>query len=298
MKVLEITNLTKRYGRITAVNNLNLDVEAGQIMGVLGPNGSGKTTTLGIVLGITKSDSGHFQWFGGKYGDGANALQRVGSLLETPNFFPYLAAEDNLKIIAHIKRAPQTDFNHLLELVNLAHRKDTPFKSYSLGMKQRLAIAATMVGDPDILIFDEPTNGLDPAGIAEVRATIREIAARGKTIFMASHMLDEVEKVCSHVAIIKNGNLLATGEVGAILNKEITVEIAAKDLHILRGALSSVHYISKLDEKQGIFIASVKDGFGATDLSQLAFDKGIILTHLIERKKRLEEEFLQITSRN
>lgn len=297
MKVLEITNLTKRYGRITAVNQLNLDVEAGQIMGVLGPNGSGKTTTLGIVLGITKSDSGHFQWFGGKYKD-SEALQRVGSLLETPNFFPYLAAEDNLKIIAHIKKSPQTDFNHLLELVNLAHRKDTPFKAYSLGMKQRLAIAATMVGDPDILIFDEPTNGLDPAGIAEVRATIREIAARGKTIFMASHMLDEVEKVCSHVAIIKNGNLLATGEVGAILNKEITVEIAAKDSQILRGLLADANYISKLDEKQGVFIASVKDGFGATDLSQLAFDKGIILTHLVERKRRLEEEFLQITSRN
>ncbi len=298
MKVLEITNLTKRYGRITAVNGLNLDVEAGQIMGVLGPNGSGKTTTLGIVLGITKADNGHFQWFGGKYGNSAQALQRVGALLETPNFFPYLGAEDNLKIIAHIKRASQTDFNHLLELVNLAHRKDTPFRAYSLGMKQRLAIAATMVGDPDILIFDEPTNGLDPSGIAEVRTTIQEIAARGKTIFMASHILDEVEKVCSHVAIIKNGNLLATGGVGSILNKEITVEIAAKNADILRGLLSDVNFISQLDEHHGIFIASVKNGFGATDLSQLAFDKGLVLTHLVERKRRLEEEFLQITSRN
>ena len=298
MKVLEITNLTKRYGRITAVNGLNLDVEAGQIMGVLGPNGSGKTTTLGIVLGITKADNGHFQWFGGKYGNSAQALQRVGSLLETPNFFPYLGAEDNLKIIAHIKRASQTDFNHLLELVNLAHRKDTPFRAYSLGMKQRLAIAATMVGDPDILIFDEPTNGLDPSGIAEVRTTIQEIAARGKTIFMASHILDEVEKVCSHVAIIKNGNLLATGAVGSILNKEITVEIAAKNADILRGLLSDVNFISQLDEHHGIFIASVKNGFGATDLSQLAFDKGFVVAHLVERKRRLEEEFLQITSRN
>ena len=298
MKVLEITNLTKRYGRITAVNGLNLDVEAGQIMGVLGPNGSGKTTTLGIVLGITKADNGHFQWFGGKYGNSAQALQRVGSLLETPNFFPYLGAEDNLKIIAHIKRAPQTDFNHLLELVNLAHRKDTPFRAYSLGMKQRLAIAATMVGDPDILIFDEPTNGLDPSGIAEVRTTIQEIAARGKTIFMASHILDEVEKVCSHVAIIKNGNLLATGGVGSILNKEITVEIAAKNAEILRGLLSDVNFISKLEEHHGVFITSVKSGFGAADLSQLAFDKGLVLTHLVERKRRLEEEFLQITSRN
>jgi ABC-type multidrug transport system ATPase subunit len=298
MKILEITNLTKRYGRITAVNNLNLDVEAGQIMGVLGPNGSGKTTTLGIVLGITKADSGTFQWFGGKYATGAEALQHVGSLLETPNFFPYLAAEDNLKIIAHIKRAPQTDFNHLLELVNLAHRKDTPFRAYSLGMKQRLAIAATMVGDPDILIFDEPTNGLDPSGIVEVRTTLQEIAARGKTIFMASHVLDEVEKICSHVAIIKNGNLLATGGVGAILNKEITVEIGAQNPEILRGVLSELNFISKMEERNNIFILSVKDGFGSADLSKIAFEHGIALTHILERKKRLEEEFLQITSRN
>jgi ABC-type multidrug transport system ATPase subunit len=298
MKILEISNLTKRYGRITAVNGLNLDVEAGQIMGVLGPNGSGKTTTLGIVLGITKSDSGSFQWFGGKYGNGAEALVRVGSLLETPNFFPYMGAEENLKIIAHIKRAPQTDFNHLLELVNLAHRKDTPFRAYSLGMKQRLAIAATMVGDPDILIFDEPTNGLDPTGIAEVRATLQEVASRGKTIFMASHILDEVEKVCSHVAIIKNGNLLATGGVGAILNKEITVEIAAQNPEILRGVLSELNFISKLEERNGMFILSVKDGFGAADLSKIAFEHGIALTHILERKRRLEEEFLQITSRN
>jgi ABC-type multidrug transport system ATPase subunit len=298
MKVLEITNLTKRYGKITAVNGLNLDVEAGQIMGVLGPNGSGKTTTLGIVLGIIKSDNGSYQWFGGQYGNGSKALQRVGALLETPNFFPYMTAEQNLKITAHIKRSPQTDFNHLLELVNLAHRKDTPFSAYSLGMKQRLAIAATMVGDPDILIFDEPTNGLDPSGIAEVRSTLQEVASRGKTIFMASHILDEVEKVCSHVAIIKNGNLLATGEVGAILNKEITVEIAAKNADILRGVLSELFFISKLTEQHGMFTLSVKNGFGALELSQIAFDKGIVLTHLVERKRRLEEEFLQITSRN
>ena len=298
MKVLQINNLTKHYGRITAVNQLNLDVEKGQIMGILGPNGSGKTTTLGIVLGITRADSGDFQWFEGQYGQGSSVLNRVGSLLETPNFYPYMNAEENLAVVAHIKRAQNVDYHHLLQIVNLAHRKDTPFRGYSLGMKQRLAIAATMVGDPDVLIFDEPTNGLDPTGIAEVRETIKGIAAQGKTIFMASHILDEVEKVCSHVAIIKNGNLLATGEVGSIIGKDITVEFAAKDNEILRGVLSDVHYILKIENRPQTLSISVKEGFGAYDLSQLAFEKGIVLTHLVEKKRSLEQEFLQITSKN
>lgn len=298
MKVLTINNLTKRYGRITAVNQLNLDVEQGQIMGILGPNGSGKTTTLGIVLGITRADAGDFQWFEGQYGSGSSVLRQVGSLLETPNFYPYMTAEQNLAVVALIKRAKNVDFHHLLEIVNLAHRKDTLFSGYSLGMKQRLAIAATMVGDPSVLIFDEPTNGLDPAGIAEVRETIQNIAAQGKTIFMASHILDEVEKVCTHVAIIKNGDLLATGEVGSILSKEITVEIAAKDNDILRGLLADVNYISKIENRQQGLSISVKQGFGAYELSQLAFEKGIILTHLVEKKRSLEQEFLQITSNN
>lgn len=298
MRVLQINNLTKHYGRITAVNQLNLEVEKGQIMGILGPNGSGKTTTLGIVLGIIKSDSGSFQWFEGQYGTDSSVLKRVGSLLETPNFYPYMTAEENLAVVALIKGAKNVDYDHLLNIVNLAHRKETPFRGYSLGMKQRLAIAATMVGDPDVLIFDEPTNGLDPTGIAEVRETIKDIARQGKTIFMASHILDEVEKVCSHVAIIKNGNLLATGEVGSILGKDLTVEIAAKDNEILRGLLADVSYISKIENLPHFLSISVKQGFGAYDLSQLAFDKGIVLTHLAERKRSLEQEFLQITANN
>jgi ABC-type multidrug transport system ATPase subunit len=296
MKVLQINNLTKHYGRLTAVNQLSLDVEQGQIMGILGPNGSGKTTTLGIVLGITKADSGDFEWFSGQYGSGSSVLRRVGALLETPNFYPYMTAEENLAVVAHIKQAKNVDYHSLLKIVNLAHRKDTPFRGYSLGMKQRLAIAATMVGDPDILIFDEPTNGLDPTGIAEVRETIKNVAAQGKTIFMASHILDEVEKVCSHVAIIKNGNLLATGAVGSILGKDLTVEIAAKDNDILRGLFSDLNYISKIENHPQWLSLSVKEGFGASDLSQLAFDKGIVLTHLVERKRSLEQEFLQITN--
>lgn len=298
MKVLEISNLTKHYGRITAVNNLNLSVEQGQIYGILGPNGSGKTTTLGIALGIIKADNGDCRWFEGQYGNGATALQRIGSLLETPNFYPYMKAVQNLEIVAHIKHAKHVDYDSILKRVNLAHRKDAAFKTYSLGMKQRLAIAATMVGDPDVLILDEPTNGLDPTGIAEVRDTIRKIASEGKTIFMASHILDEVEKVCSHVAIIKNGNLLSAGAVGGLLNKEITIEIAAQNNEILRGVLAESNFISKIDTKANMLIVSVKDGFSVLDVSQLVYQKGIILTHLTQHKHRLEEEFLKITSKN
>lgn len=298
MKVLEITNLTKHYGRITAVNGLNLAVEEGQIYGILGPNGSGKTTTLGIALGIIRADNGECRWFEGQHGEGANALRHIGSLLETPNFYPYMNAVQNLEIVAHIKHAKNVDYDHILKLVNLAHRKDAAFKTYSLGMKQRLAIAATMVGDPSVLILDEPTNGLDPTGIAEVRDTIRKIASEGKTIFMASHMLDEVEKVCTHVAIIKNGNLLTTGPVGGLLNKEMTIEIAAQNLEILRGVLSESHFISKIDGKANHLIVSVKQGFSVHDVSEFIYQKGIILTHLTVHKHRLEDEFLKITSKN
>jgi ABC-2 type transport system ATP-binding protein len=295
MKVLTINNLTKRYGKLTAVNNLNLSVEEGQIMGILGPNGSGKTTTLGIILGITQADAGSYEWFGGRYGTGSAVLRHVGALLETPNFYPYMTAEQNLQIVAHIKRAKNVDYDYLLRLVNLAHRKDTPFRAYSLGMKQRLAIAATMVGDPAVLIFDEPTNGLDPVGIAEIRQTLQTIAAEGKTIFMASHILDEVEKVCSHVAIIKNGNLLAEGAVGSILGNQTTVEMAAENLALLRGVLAEHPKVAKIEQKHNLLIVNTEDDFSVADLSRLATEKGVVLTHLVERKRSLEEEFLQIT---
>lgn len=294
MDVLEIQNLTKKYGRITAVNSLNLSVKAGQVFGVLGPNGSGKTTTLGCILGITKADAGQFTWFGNQYG--ADSLRHVGALLETPNFYPYLNAVDNLKIVAHIKKAQSVDYEYILKLVNLWHRKDAPFKTYSLGMKQRLAIASTMVGDPELLIFDEPTNGLDPTGIAEVRTTIQHIAAQGKTILMASHILDEVEKVCTDVAIIKNGNLLAQGSVGGILTKDIRIEIGAADLDLLRGVLQEATYVHKLETASGHLIAYLPEGYNAEHLSRLAFNRNIILTHLVEKKRRLEDEFLAITA--
>ena len=293
MSILTINNLTKTYGKITAVNNLSLSINKGNIYGILGPNGSGKTTTLGIVLGIIHADTGDFKWFEGEYG--INPRRHRGALLETPNFYPYLSAVENLQIIAHIKKIKNPKIDELLSLVNLAERKKSLFKTYSLGMKQRLAIAAAMVGDPEVLIFDEPTNGLDPQGIAEVRETIIEIAGNGKTILMASHILDEVEKTCSHVAIIKNGNLMATGTVGAILSDDIIIEIGSASLAELRTLLISIPQIRKIEQDNQHFTLQVDKDLSTSKLNSMAFQKGITLTHLVSKQKSLESEFLEIT---
>ncbi len=293
MAVLEINNILKTYGNIVAVNNLNLRVQEGDIFGLLGPNGSGKTTTLGIILGIIRMDQGNFTWFDGKYGK--KARLKIGTLLETPNFYPYMNADQNLEVVAHIKGVKNPVFDDLLALVNLKHRRKSPFRTYSLGMKQRLAIASAMVGDPEVLIFDEPTNGLDPQGIAEVRETIREIANKGKTIIMASHILDEVEKICSHVAIIKNGNLLANGRMDAIINNEVKIEIASAqnvDLHTL---LENLPWVKNIADLNGQFEVILEAGKSASDLNVEAFEKGIVLHHLISKKRSLETEFLEIT---
>ena len=294
MSVLSIHGLTKRYGKITAVNGLDLEVEKGMTYGILGPNGSGKTTTLGMVLGIIQADHGTYKWF-----DEAPSSQqrlKVGALLETPNFYPYLNAVDNLKILAHIKRVDDTRIDELLKLVNLHHRRYSRFKTYSLGMKQRLAIAGAMIGDPEVLIFDEPTNGLDPQGIAEVRDTLQHIASLGKTIIMASHILDEVEKVCSHVAIIKNGKLLASGTVGSIIHDDFLVEVAASNMDMLKAAFYEFPALRKIEEKDGKFILSLKERVEAGAINQYAFSKDITLSHLSVIQKSLEAEFLEITS--
>jgi ABC-2 type transport system ATP-binding protein len=295
MSILSIQNLTKEYGVITAVNNLSLEIQPGEIYGLLGPNGSGKTTTLGMILGIIHPKSGNYQWFDGECSE-RDARKRIGTLLETPNFYPYMNAIQNLEIVALIKKAKKVPYDELLKLVNLYHRKNAPFKAYSLGMKQRLAIAAALIGDPDVLIFDEPTNGLDPQGIAEVRETIRTIAEKGKTIIMASHILDEVEKICSHVAIIKNGNLLATGTVGSIISNDKQIEVAAADNTSLMRLLQAHQMVFKITSDNNILTLSTDENITASEINQLCFENKITLTHLVVRKKSLEAEFLEITS--
>ena len=227
VNVLSIQNISKHYGRVQALNQLTLDIPQGCVYGLLGPNGSGKTTTLGIVLGVIPATSGSFNWFGKPAS--AALRKKIGTILEQPNFYSYLTAVQNLEITCLIKEVSFSDIDRVLELTGLLERKMSKVRTYSLGMKQRLAIATALLGDPEVLVLDEPTNGLDPQGIAEIRKLILELGQTGKTILLASHILDEVEKTCTHVAILKKGNLLAAGEVEAIISPNDSLVMKAPD---------------------------------------------------------------------
>ena len=210
--ILSLKNLDKKYGPVHAVNNLTFDIQKGNVYGILGPNGSGKSTTLGIILNVVNRTSGEFSWFNGSLST-HEALKKVGAIIERPNFYPYMTATQNLKLICKIKGVPTDKIDEKLKTVNLYERRNSKFKTFSLGMKQRLAIASALLNDPEILILDEPTNGLDPQGIHEIRQIIKGIAKNGTTILLASHLLDEVEKVCSHVVVIRKGVKLYAGRV-------------------------------------------------------------------------------------
>jgi ABC-type multidrug transport system ATPase subunit len=297
MSVLKLNALTKSYGKIKAVSNLSLSIEQGSVYGLLGPNGSGKTTTLGMILGVLTQDSGTFQWFDDKYGEAHR--KRIGTLLETPNFFPYLNAIDNLRIVAEIKGIAEVDMDHLLHIVNLTGRKKDKFNQYSLGMKQRLAIASALLGDPEVLIFDEPTNGLDPVGISDVREIIKNIAREGKTIIMASHILDEVEKICSHVGIMQKGHLIANGPIGQIINDDFIGEIGCEDLEKLATLIDNIEGIQLLKKHATYLECTVSKALNAKDINKMLYNQGVVLSHLVLRKQSLEEEFLKlITAKN
>lgn len=276
------------------MDNLNLTIEKGNIYGILGPNGSGKTTTLGMALGIIHPTDGAFTWF--DEAPSAKSLRRVGAILETPNLYPYMNAQKNLEIVAHIKKVGKEKIPELIDLVGLGGRGDTPFNAYSLGMKQRLAIAGALIGDPEVLIFDEPTNGLDPQGMADVRKLLTEIGQQGKTILLASHIIDEVEKVCNYVAILKFGRLIASGSVSEILSNEPIIEIASSNMLQLKNALSDNQLVTEVREDGHFLELKTKEGFSSADLNKYLFEKGIVVNHLFVRKKSLEAEFLERTS--
>ena len=293
MIILETKNLTKRYRRLTAVDGLDLTIESGQVFGVLGPNGSGKTTLLGMILDVLQPTSGSYRWFGGE--NPVESRKKIGSILETPAFYPYLTAVQNLKVTAHIKECPFSRIDEVLEVVNLYDRRNDRFKTYSLGMKQRLAIAAALLADPPVLILDEPTNGLDPQGIAEVRTIVQQIAEKGKTIIMASHLLDEVQKVCSHFCILRKGKKLYQGEVNAITNNQTGVQIASEDLVQLKSVVDNFPGLQsvKSSNHQTITVA-LQDGYTSASLNQYLFEKQVTLTQLTPQKNSLEQEFLKI----
>ena len=294
--ILSVHQLTKKFGYITAVKDLSFSIEKGNVYGLLGPNGSGKSTTLGMVLNVVNPTAGNFAWFDGSMST-HQALKKVGAIIERPNFYPYMSAEKNLKLVCKIKDVPTAKIQEKLELVGLWGRRNSKFRTYSLGMKQRLAIASALLNDPEILILDEPTNGLDPQGIHQIRELIKRIATQGTTILLASHLLDEVEKVCSHVVILRKGEKLYSGKVDGMLASHGFFQLNSANQEALVGYLEGHASFGKI-EKNGILVtAYLKEEMDAETLNKMLVKEGIFLSHLVKRKESLEEQFLAITQK-
>lgn len=294
--VLQLDGVSKAYGQVKALKQVSLNIPKGSVFGILGPNGSGKTTMMSIVLDVLGADTGTYSWF--NLPPTSADRKRIGSLLETPNFYHYLSAVDNLKITAAISgRGNDQSIDEVLEIVKLTERKKSKFSTYSLGMKQRLAIAAALLGNPEVLLLDEPTNGLDPVGILEIRELIKKLAGRGITIIIASHLLDEVEKICSHVAILKRGTLLTSGPVDEVLSNEDIVEIAAFNMEALRVCVAQMsNVLSVKEENNRMQIHFPAGTANMEEVNQFCFNKGITLSLLLNKKKSLESKFFELTN--
>lgn len=300
VRVIQTHDLTKRYGMrakksVLAVDRVSFSVEQGQVFGFLGPNGSGKTTTIGMLVGTIKPTEGSFRLFGSSGSrELISARARVGATLETPNFYPYMSGRDNLRIVATIKGVNQSRIEECLALVGLSSRAKHRFKTYSLGMKQRLALAAAMLNDPELIILDEPSNGLDPQGIREVREIIHTLAERGKTIFLSSHLLVEVERTCSHVAIIRNGRIITWGPVAEMVGEGNAVLLRADDIEVLAGAMEAYPDATSVRRtNEGIVVAL--DSGDLTNVTHYLSDQGIYLSHLAPHRPSLEEVFIDVT---
>ena len=296
--ILTLKNLDKKFGRVHAVNNLSFDIQKGNVYGILGPNGSGKSTTLGIILNVVNKTSGEFSWFDGNLST-HQALKKVGAIIERPNFYPYMTAIQNLSLICKIKEISTEKIEEKLKIVNLFERRNSKFKTYSLGMKQRLAIASALLNNPEILILDEPTNGLDPQGIHEIREIIQNIAKNGTTILLASHLLDEVEKVCSHVVVIREGVKLYSGRVDEMSISYGLFELNTKEpKNKLISTLNKNSNIGSIKEEGDLIIAHLTQEMEASEINTYLFDNGITVSHLVKRKPSLEQQFLDLTSNN
>jgi ABC-2 type transport system ATP-binding protein len=294
--ILSISNLDKRFGNIHAVNNLSFNIEKGNVYGILGPNGSGKSTTLGIILNVVNRTSGSFSWFDGRLTT-HKALKKVGAIIERPNFYPYMTASQNLELVCKIKEISFEKIGEKLKQVNLYERKDSKFKTFSLGMKQRLAIASALLNDPEILILDEPTNGLDPQGIHEIRSIIKEIATRGTTILLASHLLDEVEKVCTHVIVLQKGKKLYSGTVDEMTSSFGIIELKAEENNKeLINILKNYDGIMSVKETGDLIQVKLNRNISAGELNRFLIKNNIILSHLYKKKPTLEQQFLSITN--
>ncbi len=291
-EILSIQNLSKNFGKIKAVDDLSFTVEKGTVYGILGPNGSGKTTTLSVITGVLHPASGSYRWFGNKPGKWER--KRMGSLIEIPNFYPYLTLFQNLQIVARIKNVQEEDINRVLGITDLLRRKYSRFDTLSLGMKQRLSFASVLLGDPEVLVLDEPANGLDPEGIAEVRKIIMSERDKGKTIIIASHILDEVEKVCTHVGILKMGKLIASGRVDKLLVMDRVVTMSAPDNTKLKEILEKSGLVKSIKEDVDSITATILSETEPGEINKYVIEKGITLTRLEVNKPTLESQFLEL----
>lgn len=293
--ILEVSNLSKNFGGFRAVDNISFKIEKGNVYGLLGPNGSGKSTTLGMILNVVNVTSGTYQWFNGNISN-QQALKRIGAIIERPNFYPYMSAYENLKLVCKIKEISTDKIDNKLKLVGLWEYKDRKFRAFSLGMKQRLAIASALLNEPEILILDEPTNGLDPQGIHKIRELIQYIASQGVTVLLASHLLDEVEKVCSHVIVLRQGKMLYNGRVDEIINNNGFIELSSQNNEELLLFLRNNPNFSKVILENNIVKVFPNTDLSTAELNKLLFDKGFLLSHLVRRKESLENQFLKLTN--
>ncbi len=292
--VIRTHGLTKRYKDVVAVSELNLEVQRGDVFGFLGPNGSGKTTTIGLMLGLLMPNGGNVEILGRDVREDKDVLSRVGAMAETAAFYPYLSGYDNLRVLALMSNVSPSRIWEVLELVGLKDRAKSRFRTYSLGMRQRLGIAAALLADPEVLLLDEPTIGLDPAGMKEVRDLVAELGRHGKTIFFCSHLLYEVEQICSKVAIIRKGKVLAEGKISELLHPTKYVEIVADDTSKTLEVLKSVDWIVNLQAGEKSIIAQLRDR-DASEVVRLLTGHGIYPSAVIPKSSSLEDFFLEVT---
>jgi ABC-type multidrug transport system ATPase subunit len=291
--VIETRELSKRYGeRIVAVDRLALRVRRGEVYGFLGPNGAGKTTTLRMLLGLVRPTSGSALVLGAKPGS-PESLARVGALIESPTFYPFLSGEDNLRVLARYSATPETRIEPVLDEVDLAARAGDRFGTYSLGMKQRLGIAAALLKDPELLILDEPTNGMDPAGMAEMRGFIRSLGQGRRTVLLSSHLMNEVEQICDRVGVINKGALVREGTVEELRGRE-SLWVRAEPLEAAErvlGTVQSVEQVARLNG--GLRIAA--DLAAAPTINRALVEAGIAVGELRPERDSLEKIFLELT---
>jgi ABC-2 type transport system ATP-binding protein len=293
MSALEVHGLTKGYGKTLAVDNVTFSVQAGQVFGFLGPNGSGKTTTIGMIFDVINPTDGEISLFGRSNRE-ALAQRRLSGTLEQPNLYPYMTGHDNLLVVATVKGLDKKHIAPALKAVDLLDAANRVVNGYSLGMKQRLGLAAAMLGDPEFLIFDEPTNGLDPDGMREIRELILRLSRAGRTIFLSTHLLGEVEKICTHVAILHRGRLQRVGKVTDFTSGNASLRLRSENLPQLLNAVSQFQFAKNVRTLENAVCLDLMSGSPAS-LNRYLTERGIYLDELTSQREPLERAFLSLT---